>query len=173
MDPGPESRSPNKVFGFIPLSRFYADRRATALGKAFSHFFVVWASLGLPPWRQVGLELKGRKTGQPHRLAVVVAKHAGEAYLVSMLGQCAWVENARAHGDAVIISGRRRKVALEEIPVERRGPIIKEYLRLAPGGRPHIGLGKNATLADCERVAPDHPVFRVRYLDTGRMSATR
>ena len=81
-------------------------------------FWVAWAALGLPPWRQVGL-------------------------------------------DAWIISGRRRKVRLEEVPVAQRAPIIREYLRLAPGGRPHIGLGNMATLEECERVGPGHPVFRV------------
>src|SRR5215467_14704732 len=74
-----------------------------------------------------------------------------------------WVKNVRASGEAHIISGRRRKVKLEEVPIERRAPIIKEYIRLAPGGRPHIGLGTAATLADCQRVAPNHPVFRILY----------
>jgi len=149
-----------RIFG-IALSRFYQGDRATSLGKAFSRFWVAWAALGLPPWRQVGLELTGRKTGRRHTLAVVVVKHDGQRYLVSMLGECEWVRNARAGGDAWIISGRRRKVRLEEVPVAQRAPIIREYLRLAPGGRPHIGLGKMATLEECERVAPGHPVFRV------------
>jgi hypothetical protein len=78
-----------------------------------------------------------------------------------MLGECEWVKNVRAWGDASIISGRRRRVRLEEVPAEHRAPIIKEYLRLAPGGRAHIGLGKSATIADCQRVAPNHPVFRI------------
>jgi hypothetical protein len=152
------------VFGIIPLSRFYQSGKATALGKAFSRFWAAWASLGLPPWRQVGLEVKGRRTARPHSLAVVVARHEGRRYLVSMLGECEWVRNVRAaQGEAHIVGLRRRKVRLDEVPVEDRGPIIKEYLRLAPGARPHIGLGANATLADCQKVAPNHPVFRIIY----------
>ena len=58
-----------------------------------------------------------------------------------MLGDCEWVKNVRTQGEAYIISGRRRKARFEEVPVEGRAPIIKEYLRLAPGARPHIGLG--------------------------------
>jgi len=115
--------------------------------------------LRLPPRRQVGLEVKGRRTGRPHTVALVIAGYEGEHHLVSMLGECEWVKNVRASGEAHIISGRRRKVKLEEVSIERRASIIKEYLRLAPGGRPHIGLGTTATLADCQRVAPNHPVF--------------
>jgi hypothetical protein len=103
--------------------------------------------------------VRGRRTGRHHTVAVVVAGYEGQQYLVSMLGECEWVKNVRASGEAYVISGGRRRVRLEEVPAERRAPIIKEYLRLAPGGRPHIGLGKSATIADCQRVAPNHPVF--------------
>jgi hypothetical protein len=150
-----------RTFGIIPISCFSKGGRATALGRAFSRFWAAWASLGLPPWRQVGLEVRGRRTARSHTVAVVVAGYWGQQYLVSMLGECEWVTNARAWGEAYVISGRRRRVRLQEVPVERRAPIIKEYLRLAPGGRPHIGIGKSATVAECQRVAPNHPVFRI------------
>ena len=152
-----------KVFGIIPFSCFYKSGRATGLGKAFSRFWSAWASFGLPPRRQMGLEVKGRRTGRPHTIALVIAGYEGEHYLVSMLGECEWVRNVRASGEAYLISGRRRKVRLEEVPIQRRASIIKEYIRLAPGGRPHIGLGTTATLADCQQVAPNHPVFRILY----------
>jgi deazaflavin-dependent oxidoreductase (nitroreductase family) len=155
-----------RTFGVIPLSWFYQAGRATGLGQAFSHFWAWWASLGLPPRRQVGLEVTGRRTGRPHTLAVVVAKHGGEAYLVSMVGEGEWVKNVRAAGgDASLISGRRRKVHLDEVPVDQRAPIVKEYVRVAPGGRPHIGLKPTASLADFAQVAAHYPVFRIRYQD--------
>ena len=154
-------RSYRSVFGVDPRSLSYRGSNATALGKAFSRFWATWASLGLPPWRQVGLELKGRRTGHRHVIAVVIAQYAGAEYLVSMLGECEWVRNARAQGGAWIITRKRRKVRLEEVPIDLRAPIIKEFLRLAPGARPHIGLGKEATLGDCEGVAPRHPVFKI------------
>src|SRR6516165_4319821 len=152
-----------KTFGTITVSWCYKSGRATGLGKSISRFWSWWASLGLPPYRQVGLEVKGRRTGRRHTVALVIAGYQREHYLVSMLGECEWVKNVRASGEAHIISGRRRKVRLEEVPVERRAPIIKEYIRLAPGGRSHIGLGTTATLADCQRVASNHPVFRILY----------
>jgi hypothetical protein len=162
--------SSRRTFGIIPTSCFYKSGRATALGRAFSRFWAAWASLGLAPRRQVGLEVKGRRTARPHTLAVVVAEHDGQQYLVSMLGECEWVKNVRAQDETYVISGRRRKVRLEEVPVERRAPIIKEYIRLAPGARPHIGLGTTATIADCQQVALNHPVFRIVYQDAPAQS---
>jgi deazaflavin-dependent oxidoreductase (nitroreductase family) len=151
----------HRVFGLIPLSQFYRERRATWLGKIFSRFWAAWSALGLPSFRMVELELTGRKTGKPVRLAVVVVKLARHEYLVSMLGECAWVRNARANPNATIVRFRRRPVRLEEVPVGERAPIIQAYLRVAPGGRPHIGLGADAALTACERVAANHQVFMI------------
>jgi hypothetical protein len=146
-----------------PISWFYRNGKATGLGRALSRFWAGWASLGLPPWRQLGLEIRGRKTGRVHTIAVVVAPYEGRRYLVSMLGECEWVRNVRANAEAWLVSFRRRQVRLEDVPVEQRAPIIQTYLRLAPGARPHIGLGAGASLEDCRRVAPNHPVFRIVY----------
>ena len=149
------------MFGIVPVGWFYRDGRATAAGRAFSRFWAAWASLGLPAFGQVGLEVLGRKTGRPLRVAVVVVRYEGEKYLVSMLGECAWVKNVRARGEAALIGRRRSQVRLEEVPVGRRAAIIQEFVRVAPGARPHVGLGADATLAACERVAGRHPVFRI------------
>jgi len=66
-----------------------------------------------------------------------VAGHEGERYLVSMLGECEWVKNVRAQGEAHLNSGLRRKVRLEEVPVEdrvRSRPIQHVPLHYAPAG---------------------------------------
>ena len=152
---------PRYLFGFLSLAWFYRGARATALGRAFSHFWAAWAGLGLPPWRQMGLELPGRKTGQPRRIAVVIVHYAGQRFLVSMLGECEWVRNARVSGRATLIGWRRCPVRLEEVPAAARGAIIQAYLRVAPGARPHIGLDASADLVACQAVAPHHPVFRI------------
>jgi hypothetical protein len=154
----------SKVLGLIPLSRFYHGRKATRLGRIFSRFWAGWSALGLPSFRMVELELTGRKSGRPIRLAVVLVNLANREYLVSMLGECAWVGNARASPNAAIVRGHRRPVRLEEVPVGERAPIIQAFLRAAPGGRPHIGLGADASLAACEAVAARHPVFKITEL---------
>ncbi len=81
-----------------------------------------------------------------------------------MVGEKEWVKNVRAAGgEVIIISGGRRKATLEEVAVDRRAPIIHAYIRVAPGGRPHLGLRANAGVEECEAVAARHPVFRIVY----------
>ena len=57
--------------------------------------------------------------------------------------------------------GRHEDVRLEEVPVEKRAPILKVYLHKAPGARGHVLIDKDAPLSEFERVAAQYPVFRV------------
>jgi hypothetical protein len=87
----------------------------------------------------------------------------GERYLVSMLGaEAAWVRNVKAAaGRAVLRHGRTEQVRLEELPLERRAPVLKVYLQCAPGARAHVTVDKDAPLEDFEAIAAQFPVFRV------------
>jgi deazaflavin-dependent oxidoreductase (nitroreductase family) len=109
------------------------------------------------------LEVIGRKSGRTFSLPVVIAAVDGERYLVSMLGdKVSWVQNVRAAGGrAVLRSGGREQVQLEEVPAEQRAPILRAYLQRAPGARPHVPVNKDAALAEFQQVAAAFPVFRV------------
>jgi deazaflavin-dependent oxidoreductase (nitroreductase family) len=111
----------------------------------------------------VALETRGRRSGKAYLAQLVVAQIGAERYLVSMLGENAdWVRNVRASaGAAVLRHGDSETVRLEEVPVSRRAPILKAYLKRAPGARPHFDLNHDAPLAEFERVAARHPVFRI------------
>ncbi len=87
----------------------------------------------------------------------------GERYLVSMLGKDAnWVQNIQAAGGkARLRHGISEQVILEEVAIDQRAPILKRYLKLAPGARPHIPVSKDAPISDFEAIAADYPVFRV------------
>ncbi|KKL75081.1 hypothetical protein LCGC14_2058450, partial [marine sediment metagenome] len=84
-------------------------------------------------------------------------------YLVSPRGEAEWVRNVRAAGgDAVIRHGRRQRVRLEEVAAEQRALILKAYLgENALSTRQHFGLDPKAELAEFERIAARHPVFRI------------
>ncbi len=118
---------------------------------------------GLLPRRAASLEVTGRRSGRTISFPVVVADWEGEEYLVSMLGEQAnWVKNVRAAGGvASLRRGHREHVMLDEVDVADRAPIIRRYVAVAPGGRPHLRLGRDASLEECETVAADTPVFRV------------
>jgi deazaflavin-dependent oxidoreductase (nitroreductase family) len=109
------------------------------------------------------LEVTGRKSGRVFSLPVVIAIVDGERYLVSMLGDnVQWVQNVRAAGGrAVLRSGGREEVQLEEVSADQRAPILKAYLQRAPRARPHVPVKKDASLAEFQEVAAAFPVFRV------------
>jgi deazaflavin-dependent oxidoreductase (nitroreductase family) len=120
-------------------------------------------SWGIFPNYLVTLEVTGRKTGRKIAFPVVMVVLDGHRYLVSMLGESAqWVLNVRAAGgSAVLHSGGREAVQLEEVPADQRAPILKAYLQRAPGARPHISVDKDAPLAEFEKIAGTFPTFRV------------
>lgn len=119
---------------------------------------------GLDLGRGVVLEVRGRSSGRAVEVPLVVLRDGGERYLVSMLGPDAqWIRNARADGDrATLRDGRRRDaVRLVEVPVGERAPLLKRYLAVAPGARPHVRVDRHAPLDEFAAVAADYPVFRV------------
>jgi deazaflavin-dependent oxidoreductase (nitroreductase family) len=129
-----------------------------------SYFF----RAGLLPRRTASVEVRGRRSGRTITFPVVVADWQGGEYVVSMLGEWAnWVKNVRAAGGAAVIRrGRREPVILEQIDVADRAPIIRRYAAVAPGGRPHLGLRRQASIEECEALAPQTPVFRIRAYRT-------
>ena len=143
--------------------RFYRGQRPNRIGRLINRFFAVIHSLGIAPSYMVTLEVRGRKSGQLIALPVAMALVGGQRYLVSMLGnEAQWVQNVRAaQGKAFIRRGGRKAVQLEEVPIDRRAPILKAYLQYAPGARPHIPVNKDAPVAAFEGVAASFPVFRI------------
>ena len=112
----------------------------------------------------VTLEVVGRQSGKLISFPLALAVLNGERYLVSMLGEDTnWVRNVRAaNGQAQLRHGRTEQVLLEEVEVSQRAPILKAYLKIAPGARPHILVDKDAPVAEFEKIAAEFPVFRIR-----------
>jgi len=143
---------------------FYPGRRPNALSRRLNALSAWAGSLGVAPSFMVTIETQGRQSGKPSRVPLVVAEVRGERYLVSMLGENAdWVRNTKAAGGAaVLIHGTTERVQLEEVAIAERAPILKAYLRRAPGGRPHFDVDVDAPLEEFIRVAPRYPVFLIK-----------
>jgi deazaflavin-dependent oxidoreductase (nitroreductase family) len=141
----------------------YRGKRPNWIARVMNRASAILASWGVTPNLLLTLEVTGRKSGRTFSLPVVVALVDGQRYLVSMLGEdVQWVRNVRAAGGrAVLRSGDLESVRLEEVPVEKRAPILKAYLQRAPGARPHVPVKKDAPLAEFENIAAAFPVFRV------------
>lgn len=145
------------------LRWMYRGRRPNRIAKILNSASAALASLGVTHNIMVTLEVMGRKSGRTVSLPLVVTVIDGERYLVSMLGEdVQWVHNVRAAaGRAVLRSGKREEICLEEVAASRRAPILKAFLQRAPGARPHVPVDKDAPLAEFEKVAPAFPVFKV------------
>jgi hypothetical protein len=144
--------------------RMYRGGRPNRFARALNRLSARQFGAGLlapPEW--VTLEVTGRRTGHPVALPLVVTNYQGRRHLVSMLGQGAnWVANVRAAGgDAMLLHGYRQPVRLVEVAAGERAPILRRFLAVAPGARPHLPIDRHAPLTDFEKIAADYPVFRV------------
>ena len=145
----------------------YEGRRPNALARALNRVWATVHALGVAPNYLVRLEVVGRRSGRVITFPLALTVVDGQRYLVSMLGDdVAWVRNVRAAGGhAAMRHGRLERVRLEEIPVEERAPVLKAYLKRAPGARPHVPVDKDAPLDQFRAIAGQIPVFRIRPAD--------
>jgi deazaflavin-dependent oxidoreductase (nitroreductase family) len=148
----------------------YRGQRPNRIAKVLNRAWAAIFSSGVAPDYLATLEVTGRKSGRTISLPVVVTILGRQRYLVSMLGNDAqWVQNVRAAaGRAVLRSGDREEVQLEEVPADQRAPILKAYLQRAPGARPHMPVSKDAALVEFQKVAAEFPVFKITSTKTVR-----
>lgn len=148
---------------------FYRGGHPNRVAAALNRLGAILSTAGLSPSRMVALEVRARHSGRLLSFPMVVADYRGDRYLVSMLGEGAsWVANVRAAGGrAVLRHGRREPVRLEEVDEGMRAPVLRQYLQVAPGARPHIPVDRRAPLPDFELIAHRFPVFRIRPDDEG------
>ena len=141
----------------------YRGNRPNRLARILNRGWAWLHAWGIAPNYLVTLVVPGQRSGRPISLPLVMAAVGGERYLVSMLGpDVAWVRNVKAAGGHVVLRHRREERArLEEVAVAERAPILKAYLRRAPGARAHVPVSVDATLEEFAAVAGELPVFRV------------
>jgi deazaflavin-dependent oxidoreductase (nitroreductase family) len=120
--------------------------------------------LGLSAWGSRVLEVKGRKSGEPRRNPVNVLAFEDGRYLVAPRGHTQWVRNLRAAGEGQLLLGRRReRFTASEVSDAEKEPILRAYLRRWKWevGQFFGGVGPDSPSEEFERIAPDHPVFRI------------
>ena len=55
----------------------------------------------------------------------------------------------------------RVPIRLLEVEAGHRAPILRRYLAVAPGARPHIPVDRHAPLTEFARIADRYPVVRI------------
>jgi hypothetical protein len=141
----------------------YRGKRPQRVARLLNGMQAKLAARGIGLDHVATLEVAGRRSGKTIAFPVVVADYQGERYLVSMLGETAnWVRNVRATGGAAVLRhGGAEFVRLEEVAAVDRPPILRRYLDVAPGARPHVPVSTGAALVEFEKVAAIYPVFHI------------
>jgi hypothetical protein len=122
--------------------------------------------LGLPIGSQHVLSVPGRKSGKLYSTPVSLLTVEGRRYICTA-GETGWVKNARVSGWGLIARGRRQeRVALVELPVAERAPILREFPRQVPHGVQffELVLGIPNDPEAFAAAAPRCPVFRIDQL---------
>lgn len=108
------------------------------------------------------LTVRGRKSGQPRTVPVLLVEQEGERFLVAPYGVVQWVRNLRAAGTATLTRGRHSEViSVTELEAREAAPILKLYLAKATAARPYFDATQDSPLEAFEREAASHPVFRI------------
>jgi deazaflavin-dependent oxidoreductase (nitroreductase family) len=106
------------------------------------------------------LTVRGRKSGQPRTISIVIIERNGKRYLASPFGIVAWVRNLRAAGEATLTRGRRSEtVNARELTPKEAALVLREDIK---GGNPfarYFGVTGESSLEDFERTTISHPVF--------------
>ena len=106
------------------------------------------------------LTVRGRKSGQPRTIPIVIHEENGKRYVASPYGIVDWVRNLRAAGEAILTRGRRSEtVNARELPPKEAALVLREDFK---GGNPfarYFGVTAHSSLEDFERTAVSHPVF--------------
>jgi deazaflavin-dependent oxidoreductase (nitroreductase family) len=111
------------------------------------------------------LEVPGRKSGEPRRTPVNLLNFEGSRYLVAPRGHTQWVRNLRASGGGRLWLGRRSEPFTSvELDDDEKPPLLRAYLKRwsFEVGAFFEGVGANSSDAELRRIAPDHPVFRLK-----------
>jgi hypothetical protein len=110
------------------------------------------------------LAVPGRISGRMRKTPVSLLTVNGQRYIVGGHENADWVRNARAAGWGVLYYGRiEEPISLVEIPVEGRGPILRQFPRLVPHGVQFFErlYGVGADPEAFAGLADRCPVFRV------------
>jgi deazaflavin-dependent oxidoreductase (nitroreductase family) len=133
--------------------------------NVFNRIVAGLTRVGISVWGSRVLEVRGRSSGQWRRTPVNLLSDDGERYLVAPRGNTQWVRNLRASGDGRLLLGRRSEpFTAVELDDHDKVPVLRAYLKRwkAEVGVFFEGVGPDSTDQELMRIAPNHPVFRLR-----------
>jgi len=132
--------------------------------NVFNKIVAASTRLGLSLAGSRVLEVRGRKSGEWRQTPVNPLSFAGERYLVAPRGNTQWVRNLRISGEGRLVAGHRNEeFSAVELRDEEKPELLRAYLKKWKWevGAFFDGVGSDSPEAELQRIAPDHPVFRI------------
>lgn len=106
------------------------------------------------------LTVRGRTSGQPRTVPIVLIEQNGQRYLGSPYGIVDWVRNLRAAGAATLTRGRRSEaVSAHELPPGAAALVLQENFRRGNPFARYYGVTAESPRAAFEHAVLSHPVF--------------
>jgi deazaflavin-dependent oxidoreductase (nitroreductase family) len=110
------------------------------------------------------LRVRGRKSGEWRTTPVNLLTIDGTDYLVAPRGITQWVKNLRAAREGELRVGNRvEPFRATELTDPEKPDILRRYLQRwkMETGVFFDGVGPDASDAELQRIAPNHPVFKI------------
>jgi len=106
------------------------------------------------------LTVRGRKSGQPRTVPVMILEQEGRRYLASTYGAVGWVHNLKAAREAILERGRRREmVTASEIAISEAALVLRAEIQTGNSFMHFFGVTEHSSLEEFEWCAVSHPVF--------------
>jgi deazaflavin-dependent oxidoreductase (nitroreductase family) len=150
-------------------------------------WFARWGNMLTTPLLRAGVKLagpgnypmylltvRGRTSGQPRTVPIVLLEQNGKRYLAATYGSVNWVRNLRAAGEAILTRGRRAEmVAARELPSDEAALVLQAEVKRTPLARAMAGRFYGVTvdtpLEQFERTMLTHPVFVLESKEHGNL----
>jgi hypothetical protein len=149
----------------------YYRRPGWLTTNVFNRSVAAMTRAGISVWGSRVLRVRGRTSGEWRSAPVNLLTYEGKRYLVAPRGLTQWVRNLRVSGNGELVLGRKvEPFQAVEIGDAEKLPILRAYLKRwkAEVGVFFSGVGPDSPEESLQRIAPDHPVFRVEVASSGR-----
>lgn len=150
--------------GQEPINRYLKPGWFTK--HVFNRLVQVLTSIGISVWGSRTLWLRGRSSGEWRSNPVNLLSFNGDNYLVAPRGETQWVRNLRAAGNGELRVGRKvQSFAATELNNAEKTDVLRAYLKRwkLEVGIFFDGVSATSPITELDRIAPNHPVFRLAF----------
>ena len=135
----------------------------------FNQVVQVLTSMGISVWGSRTLWVRGRSSGEWRSNPVNLLSYNGDQYLVAPRGVTQWVRNLRAAESGELrVGGKVQAFEATELDNAEKTEVLRSYLKRwkLEVGIFFDGVSARSPIAELDRIAPNHPVFRLTFTKT-------